>query len=86
MNEDFMKFNTKINRSSDEFKHYIWKKITFSMDTKNTSYVINPMSVHKRTKGRIEIDFMNNLIIRKVLKIDGGYYGSRNSISLPHIY
>jgi hypothetical protein len=56
------------------------------MDTKNTSYVINPMSVHKRTKGRIEIDFMNNLIIRKVLKIDGGYYGSRNSISLPHIY
>jgi hypothetical protein len=48
------------------------------MNTKNTSYVINAMSVHNRTKGRIKIDFMNNLIIRKVLKIDGGYYGYRN--------
>ncbi len=48
------------------------------MNTKNTCYVINPIRVHKRTKGRIKIDFMNNLIIRKVLKIDGGYYGSKN--------
>jgi len=34
------------------------------------------MKVHIKTKGRVKIDFMNNLIIRRVQEYDDRYYGS----------